>query len=1041
MCSFESTVDALAVAIAIQQGVDRRNRDALEPLALRVGVSAGELVFEDRDLHGLAANEAARICALADPGEILVGELAHLLAASRAECEWVQRGTHVLRGLPEPVRVWGVRWSPAPDPERLPLPSLLASEEAMAFSGRHDEFALVLGALKQAKGGARRAVLISGEPGIGKTRLAAEVAAVAHAQGAVVLYGRCDDELEVPFQPFADALSWYLDHADEVELGRWPGDLTRLSDRVADVLRVVPPPLDADAETERYRLCDAVASWLLALAANQPVVVILDDLQWSTKPTLWMLRHLLRATEQARLLVAVTYRDTDVEDGHPLGEMLSDFRELDGVERVALSGLSESGVVELLERVGRQDADAELVRFANALVVHTEGNPFFIGEVLRHLSETGVLVRRAGRWSSDRAIEDVGIPDGVKEVLGQRLARLGGTATSVLQIAAVIGRDFEFGAVVSASGESEDSVLATLDRTLALRLVEETAPDRYRFAHALVRAALVDDISRSRCTRVHRRVAEYLERVHPSEIAAIAHHWLEAQESSDPVHTLEAVFQAAEDAMERGGFDAAATLLARADARFGEDIDIDAALRRELWLRLGESEKNAGRSSYTETLRIVARAALEAGDTPQLVRAVLARSRGTGSNSVRADDEQTALLEAALNAVGSAPTSERAYLLASLAIELGWDIGQGARCRQMIQEACDIAQAIADPALRVDVNRAGIFACWGDRDMRRTLIAGLDSVTNHLDPARNFFVAQTRLRVAVSEGALDEARRQLFVEDEILEHTPYALGKWWNQLSHASLAFIEGRLNDADRWNDLALAHATDSGQPDALAYWAGVASGITRDQGHHDDRIELGYRLLASTDVVTPGSVNDRLGRAMLGVLLADAGREQEAQEFLDAESEAGFLPTRTGGVDDFLAYLHLWAEIAASLADCRVAAVLFERMLPAAGAFVTTVTLFYGALDRTLGRLATVLGRFDDAERYLDNAETMHKRAGAPLFLARSWADQAALCITRNPTANETRVHELVEAATTIAREHDAPGVVHYAQHVLEPRLREPH
>ena len=603
MCSFESTVDALAAAVAIQQGVERRNRGAVEPLALRVGVSAGELVFEDGDLHGLAANESARICALAEPGEVLVGDLVRVLAASRAGREWVERGAFVLKGLPEPVQVWEVCWSPAPEPEQLPLPSLLVSEEAMAFSGRDDEFAVMLGAWKQAAAGARRAVVVSGEPGIGKTRLAAEVAAVAHGQGAVVLYGRCDDELEVPFQPFSEALSWYLDHTVEVELGRWPGDLSRLSERVAEVVRNVPDPLDADAETAQYRLCDAVASWLLALAADRPVVVVLDDLQWATKPTLLMLRHLLRATEKARPLVAVTYRDTDLDGLHPLGEMLVDFRKLGGVERVVLSGLDESGVVELLERVGRQDADDELVRFANALVVHTEGNPFFIGEVLRHLSETGGLVRREGRWRSDRAIEDVGIPDGVKEVLGQRLRRgLGETATSVLQVAAVIGRDFELGTVVSASGEHEGAVLDTLDRTLVLRLVEEAAPDRYRFSHALVRAALVDEVSTSRRVRVHRRVAEYLEQVHPSETGAIAHHWLEAQVSGDPAHTIDAVFRAAEQATERGGFDEAATLLARADTRVG-DVKIDAALGRELRLRLGESEKSAGRSTYRDTLR------------------------------------------------------------------------------------------------------------------------------------------------------------------------------------------------------------------------------------------------------------------------------------------------------------------------------------------------------------------------------------------------------------------------------------------------------
>ena len=194
------------------------------------------------------------------------------------------------------------------------------------------------------------------------------------------------------------------------------------------------------------------------------------------------------------------------------------------------------------------------------------------------------------------------------------------------------------------------------------------------------------------------------------------------------------------------------------------------------------------------------------GDTSQLVRAVLARSRGSGAS--RTDDEQVALHEAALNAVGPRPTPERAYLLSSLAVQLGGEIREGARCRQLIEEAFDIARALADPALRVDVDAAGILACWGDRDIRRVLVADLDLVTDRLDTARDFLVAQTRLRVAMSQGELDEARHQLLVEDEILEHTPYALGTWWNQLSHASVAFIEGRLADADSWNDRALAHA-----------------------------------------------------------------------------------------------------------------------------------------------------------------------------------------------------------------------------------------
>ncbi len=200
--------------------------------------------------------------------------------------------------------------------------------------------------------GRRALVLLAGEPGIGKTRLASEVARRAYRDGALVLHGRCDDEIGIPYQPFVEALTFFVDHADDDSLahglGRHPGELLRLVPHLGDRVRNLPPPLSSDPETEQYRLFEAVASWLAATSAERPLLLVLDDLQWAGKPTLLLLRHIAGTAELARLLVVATYRDTDVQRSHPLGDALADLRRLPGVLRYALSGLEDEDVVALL---------------------------------------------------------------------------------------------------------------------------------------------------------------------------------------------------------------------------------------------------------------------------------------------------------------------------------------------------------------------------------------------------------------------------------------------------------------------------------------------------------------------------------------------------------------------------------------------------------------------------------------------------------------------------------------------------------------------
>lgn len=592
MVAFAGAAGALAAAVAVQQRIERRNRTAVEPLQLRVGISIGDVVYEDGDLHGTAVVEAQRICATADAGEVLLSAMVRSIAGSRAEITLVATGPRNLKGLPEPVDIWRAEWSEL-DQAALPFPALLAPDEQLAFGGRAAELGRLLDIWKEVLGGNRRAVFVSGEPGIGKTRLAAEVARVAYTERAVVLYGCCDEGLNMPHQPFVEALDFYLARADHVEVGSHPGELSRVSARVRTRVPRAPEPIPGDPDVEQYSLFEAISSWLATLAEHSPVVLVVDDVHWASRPTVLMLRHILRTVSEEPLLLIATYRDTDLDESDPLSWALADLRSLAGVERLPLIGLDEAGVVELLERVSEQDADASLRALARHLHAETEGNPLFIREVLRHLAESGRLEQRDGRWTSATDAGDFGMPEGVSEVIGQRLQRLGPHATEVLQIASCIGRDFPIDILVGAGGRDEDMVLDVVDRAVSARLIEE-AEQQYRFTHALVRSALLERLGAARRMQLHRRIAEELEARQPHNIIALAYQWCEASTAGDARRAIDYAHRAADSATQQAAFDEAVALLERAATIAAEaSVDDDAASR--LWIALGDARMTAGR--------------------------------------------------------------------------------------------------------------------------------------------------------------------------------------------------------------------------------------------------------------------------------------------------------------------------------------------------------------------------------------------------------------------------------------------------------------
>jgi DNA-binding winged helix-turn-helix (wHTH) protein/tetratricopeptide (TPR) repeat protein len=419
--------------------------------------------------------------------------------------------------------------------------------------GRDQEMATLRVAIDAALGGETSLVMLVGEPGIGKTRLAEEAGVYARHRGAQVLVGRCyEGEAASPYSPFVEVIREYLstrpDDALEAELGNKAPDLAKLVPEIRERIPKLPPPPAADPNGERIRLFDSVEAFLVNASKANPIMLHLEDLHWADKASLQLLQHLARRLKGSRLLVVGTYRDVELDRSRPLSGVLAELRHERLYQRVLLRGLSESEVKELIEAILQQQvAGGSGEPFVRAIQHETEGNPFFIEEVLHHLLESGGLYRREGRWVTDpRAVAGMGVPENVREVIGRRLSRLSETAHRVLTAAAFLGREFEFEVLGRMSELEEEMMVPAIEEALSHRLVVETQDrgrPRYAFTHALVRQTLCEELSLPRRQHLHLQAAQAIETVHEHNlephVAALANHYRAAGAAADPEKAID----------------------------------------------------------------------------------------------------------------------------------------------------------------------------------------------------------------------------------------------------------------------------------------------------------------------------------------------------------------------------------------------------------------------------------------------------------------------------------------------------------------------
>jgi predicted ATPase/class 3 adenylate cyclase len=536
MIAFQSARRAVACAQEIQRTIARRNLGRPETsVQLRVGLHTGEVLSEDGGLHGETLIVAKRIEAVAPAGGIFASDTVHgVLGTARGDLH--DRGEFALKGIDAPWHLWEVPWAAAE------ASGVLAGSERTPFVGRAQERARLVHAVERARAGSGGLMLVAGEAGVGKSRLVEEAAGEARRLGLSVLSGHCVDQQGAPpYLPIIEHLEEAARRASpeafRQALGENASEIAKLMPELRVRYADIPEPVSLPPEQERRYLLHGIAEFIERNARATPLMLVFEDLHWADESTMLLVRLLAQRVAQVPVFAVGTYRHTDLKPGGPLAAALPELLRQRLAEEILLGRLTQEGVASLLEGRAASRPPAQLVA---VIYAETEGNPFFVEEVFRHLHAAGKLFDESGRWRTDVQIADTDVPRSVGLVIGQRLERVSEDCRRILTVAALAGKAFRFDVLAGFQGVDEDDLLEALEEAVGAALISDVSAGRearYAFVHEQIRQTLLSLLSTARRQRLHLRMADALEALYGEDAEAhapeIAYHLYQAGAAAD----------------------------------------------------------------------------------------------------------------------------------------------------------------------------------------------------------------------------------------------------------------------------------------------------------------------------------------------------------------------------------------------------------------------------------------------------------------------------------------------------------------------------
>jgi len=911
-----------------------------------------------------------------------------------------------------------------------PPVSGLSADGAGAFVGRHTCIDGLRSDLDAASRGAGRIVLLAGEPGIGKTRTAQEVARIARAAGHRVFVGKCRERGDtVAFGPWVTVLRAFMDSDETRGVVRSAPSAAReiapLVPEVATLWQDSPEPGWLDAPRSRVLLFDAIATLFRRAAAERTLLIVLDDLQWADTSSLLLLEFLSRELREARAVIVGTIRGGALDRSSPLARVVETITQEDLGRLIELDGLAPADVARWVEASTGETAPDDIV---GGLHERSGGNPLLVGQLLDMLSAEG-------GWdsASRRRLSMLPLPQGARETISLHLAVVSEMCRRVLAVASIFGRDFGVESLAAVAELPRDAVGAALEEAERASLVG-AAPDetgQYRFVHVPTRNALYDRVPRAERARLHAAAAALLER-HGGDadapLAEIARHRVRAAQMGAPGDAVGACMAAAQQAVRRAAFKEAILWYERALRM--RDVEPSAkAARRDILLALGDTQRRAGElATAKDTLLEAAAAAREASDPALLVDATLGYA-SLAAQTAAEDSELVTLLERTLDELGAEESPRWVRVAARLTEVLLFSESavEQERCAALSLQVLDVARRSHDPkALAAALlARHGVMQPGPERAQISSLL--VEVTRDRPDPEVTPFAIRARIVDLLEEGDVAGA------DDRLAELTAMAatfqepVFDFHVALCSTARALFAGRLAEAEALikRSRAIAHRVSLGA-DRLT--AGQWLYLLLHQGRLPE-YEGPLRKFA-TDA--PGI---QAWRAAMAHIHVERDELPEARRVLEDLTADGLRAVRRDR--NRLAILSILSEVCPRVDAPGAAEALYGAILPHAHSLVTAGMglVVLGAASRYLGILATVLERWDAAVEHFEEAHEVHLRVGARSFAALGQHDYAAMLLKRSRPDDRSRAMTMAEEALATARE---LGMVGLARRVegLSPR-----